>query len=289
MYAVAGVSGQTGAATARALLAQKLPLRVIVRDAKKGKVWADKGAEVAIADIDNANALAAALNGATSAYLLNPPAYGAENPFDIAERRADVFARAILGSDVARVVVLSSISAHLPAGNGIIRTNHILEKRLGDLAKPATFLRPGYFFENWGHVLAPARTDGVLPGMLSPLTKAVPMVCVADIGALAARLMQETWIGRRIVELAGPTNTSPETAAAAIAAALGTDVKALAVPREAWAGIFAGGGMSPRTIEAFIEMFDGFNNGTIRFEGGEPRRGATTMATAAKALVADHL
>jgi uncharacterized protein YbjT (DUF2867 family) len=125
--------------------------------------------------------------------------------------------------------------------------------------------------------------------MLSPLSKAVPMVSVADIGALAARLMQETWIGRRIVELAGPTNTSPETAAAAIAAAIGTDVKALAVPREAWAGIFAGGGMSPRTVEAFIEMFDGFNNGTIRFEGGEPRRGPTTMATAAKALVADHL
>lgn len=288
MYVVAGVSGQTGAATARALLAQNLPLRVIVRDAEKGKAWADKGAEVAVADIGNADGLATALNGAASAYLLNPPAYGTENPFDEAKRRADVFARAILGSDVARVVVLSSISAHLPAGNGIIHTNHIFEKRLGDLAKPVTFLRPGYFFENWGHVLAPARADGVLPGMLSPLTKAVPMVCVADIGALAANLMQETWIGRRIVELAGPTNTSPETAAAVIGAALGKDVKALAVPREAWAGIFAGSGMSPRTVEAFVDMFDGFNNGTIRFEGDEPRRGVTTMATAAKALVAEH-
>ncbi len=289
MYVVAGVSGQTGAATARALLAQNLPLRVIVRDAEKGKVWADKGAEVAVADIGNADALATALNGATSAYLLNPPAYGAENPFAEAERRADVFAGAILGSDVARVVVLSSISAHLPAGNGIIHTNHILEKRLSNLVKPVTFLRPGYFFENWGHVLASARADGFLPSMLSPLHRAVPMVAVADIGAVAARLMQETWIGRRIVELAGPTNTSPEAVATAIAVALGTDVKALAVPREAWAGVFAGGGMSPRTVEAFIDMFDGFNNGAIRFEGGEPRRGMTTVSSVAKALVSEHL
>lgn len=289
MYVVAGVSGQTGAATARALLAQNLPVRVIVRDADKGRVWAEKGADVAVADLGDAAALTVALNGASAAYLLNPPAYGANDPFSVAEVRAKIMAQAIAQSDVGKAVVLSSISAHLPDGNGIIHTNHIVERTLGDLAQPITFLRPGYFFENWAHGIDIARDKGILPTMLSPLTRAVPMVAVADIGALAAKLMQETWIGRRVVELAGPTNTAPEMVASLLGQALGKPVKPVAVPRLEWLDIFIGGGMSHRTAQAFVEMFDGFNGGAIRFEGGEPRRGRTSVTEALDALLAtDH-
>lgn len=288
MYVVAGVSGQTGAATANALLAQNLPLRVIVRDAEKGRAWAEKGAEVAVADLSDPGALTAALNGASAAYLLNPPAYGADDPFAAAKARAEVLAQAITASDIGKVVVLSSISAHLPAGNGIIHTNHIVEKGLGDLARPVTFLRPGYFFENWAHGIEIALAEGVLPTMLSPLARAVPMVAVADIGALAARLMQETWIGRRVVELAGPTNTTPEAVASLLGQALGKPVKPVVAPRPKWLDIFTSGGMSARTAQAFAEMFDGFNDGTIRFEGGEPRRGQTTAALALEGLLATH-
>ncbi|ANL69786.1 hypothetical protein AMC84_PD00828 (plasmid) [Rhizobium phaseoli] len=129
--------------------------------------------------------------------------------------------------------------------------------------------------------MAAVRADAVLPTMLSPLTKPIPMVSAVDIGMLAASLMRETWIGRRVVELAGPTNTAPEAVATALGGVLGRSVKAVAVPGQAWTGIFSGSGMSARTVEAFIEMFDGFNNGTIRFEGGEPRRGTTSIVNAA--------
>ena len=289
MYVVAGVSGQTGAATAHALLARNLPLRVIVRDAEKGKAWTEKGADVAVADLGDAAALTTALNGASAAYLLNPPAYGAEDPFSVAEVRAKILAQAISQSDVGKVVVLSSISAHLPEGNGIIHTNHIVERTLGDLSKPVTFLRPGYFFENWAHGIEIARVKGILPTMLAPLTKAVPMVAVADIGSLAAKLMQETWIGRRVVELAGPTNTAPETVASLLGEVLGKPVKPVAVPRLEWLDIFIAGGMSHRTAQAFVKMFDGFNGGAIRFEGGEPRRGRTSITEALGVLLTtDH-
>ena len=49
MFAVAGVNGHTGKVVAETLLAQSVPVRVIVRDAKKGEAWKAKGAEVAIA------------------------------------------------------------------------------------------------------------------------------------------------------------------------------------------------------------------------------------------------
>jgi uncharacterized protein YbjT (DUF2867 family) len=39
MYVVTGATGKVGGATARALLEQRLPVRVIVRDADKGAHW----------------------------------------------------------------------------------------------------------------------------------------------------------------------------------------------------------------------------------------------------------
>lgn len=285
MFVVSGVSGKTGRATADALLAAGLPVRVIVRSADKGRPFAERGAEVAVADLGDVDALKSALDGATAAYLINPPAYGEADPFAIALRLADGFARAIEQSDLARAVVLSSISAHLSAGNGIIHSNHLIEQRLGGLAKPVTFLRPGYFMENWAHVMGPVLSDGVLPSMLD-LDRPFPMVAVADIGALAAKLLTETWIGRRIVELEGPTRVTPVAVANALGEALGRPVKAIAVPREARAGILAASGMSERTASAFVEMYDAFNDGTIRYEGGQPRRGETRLAQSAAALAA---
>jgi NAD(P)H dehydrogenase (quinone) len=44
---------------------------------------------------------------------------------------------------------------------------------------------------------------------LQPLEKPVPMVATADVGRFAAEVLQETWTGRRIFELEGPTRVTP--------------------------------------------------------------------------------
>ena len=72
-YVVAGVSGNTGRVAAQVLLDAGERVRVVVRDAAKGEAWRAKGAEVAVADLGDASALAAALSGAKGAYLLLPP------------------------------------------------------------------------------------------------------------------------------------------------------------------------------------------------------------------------
>src|SRR5262245_15999011 len=73
MYVIAGVTGNTGSVAALTLLAAKQPVRVIVRDAAKGEPWKARGAEVAVASLDDRAALTRALTGATGAYLLLPP------------------------------------------------------------------------------------------------------------------------------------------------------------------------------------------------------------------------
>ena len=68
--------------------------------------------------------------------------------------------------------------------------------------------------ENSRWDVAPAREQGVIPSFLQPLDKPVPMVATADIGKLAAELLQEPWSGHRVVELEGPRRVTPNEIAA---------------------------------------------------------------------------
>jgi len=287
MYAIAGVSGQTGAAVADALLAADEKIRVIVRRPEAGAVWAARGAEVAVADLADVAALSAALRGSAGAFLLNPPAYAVADPFAAAVRQGEVFAAAIAASSVPRVVVLSSIGAQHPSGSGIIQTTHSVEQALRATATPVAFLRAAYFVENWANVLPAVRSDGVLPSFLAPLERAFPMVAVADIGAAAAELLRgPAWQARRVVELAGPSEVTPAQVAAAFGQALGHPVSALAVPREQWSGILAAAGFSPRLIEAFVAMYDGILSGHVAAEpGNEHRRGRTPIEDSVRGLL----
>ena len=61
MFVIAGASGNTGKAAAEALLAQKKSVRVIVRDASAAEAWRARGAEAAVADLDDVAALTSAL------------------------------------------------------------------------------------------------------------------------------------------------------------------------------------------------------------------------------------
>jgi uncharacterized protein YbjT (DUF2867 family) len=287
MYAVAGVTGQTGAAVARALLVQGAKVRVIVRRAEAGAAWKALGADVALADLADAHALAAALRGAQGAYLLNPPSYVAADPFADAAAVGAALAAAIEASAVPRTVVLSSVAAQVPVGTGIIGTAHRVEQALAGVRSPLALLRASYFFENWLHVLQPVRESGVLPSFLHPVTRKLPMTPVADIGAAAASLLLgPTWQGKRTFELAS-FEASTADVANAFAAVLGKPVAPLAVPRDQWAGSIAANGFSPAVTAAFVGMYDGFNDGTVTTAAqSQPLHGTTTLAAAARALLA---
>ena len=133
--------------------------------------------------------------------------------------------------------------------------------------------------------LAPAREHGVIPSFLQPLDKPVPMAATADIGRVAAELLQETWKGHRVVELESPQRVTPNEIAATFVDLLGIPVRMEAVQRDTWETLFRSQGMknpAPR-----IRMLDGFNEGWIEFESGQPgsRKGQVALKTVVKSLV----
>ena len=211
MYAVAGVTGNTGAYVAQALLEKNADLRVIVRDAAKGESWKEKGADIALADLSDREALTKALTGVKGAYLLLPPHPTEDRILEKFEQLAKGLRAAADAAGTPDLVLLSSVGAHLPSGTGPIQSLAKLEQVFADYSGNVTFLRPCYFMENFAQLLHPITQDGVLPSMLQPLDRQISMVSVRDIGEEAARLLMEGGKGHQVVELRRSRQLFPAT------------------------------------------------------------------------------
>ncbi|MDP1922066.1 MAG: NmrA family NAD(P)-binding protein [Myxococcales bacterium] len=285
MFAIAGVSGHTGAVVADTLLSKGQKVRVIVRSAEKGAVWQKKGAEVAIADLGDVAALTRALTGVTGAYLLSPPNFAAAD--FIADRTALIgnMAKAITASGLKNLVFLSSVAAQHPAGTGPIVTAHRAEQAFGKLAPSVTFIRASYFLENYGSVIPVAKAQGVLPNF-GPVDVKFPQVCTKDIGEAVVQALLKPADGMRVVELAGKEDWSVQDVAAALSSLLGKPVQAVAAPVEAAKAGLMQNGVPESMATLYAEMYAGMGKGLIMFEKpGSLTRGTTALVDALRPLV----
>ena len=278
MYAITGITGKVGGAAAHALLAAGQPVRAVLRDLDKAKYWSGLGCEVAIAEMEDAQALTAAFTGATGVFILPPSIFDPEPGFPEAKAVILAVHRALTAARPGRVVCLSTIGAQATQPN-LLTQRTLMEQSLSTLSCPVAFLRPGWFMENSQWDIVQAKKDGVISCFLQPLDKAIPMVATADVGRVAAELLQETWAGKRVVELEGPQRVTQNEIASVLSRLLDRPVRAEAVPREKWGAIFKSQGM--RDPIPRIQMLDGFNEGWIRFEGpAMPVRGTVSLADA---------
>ncbi|MCH4547433.1 NmrA family NAD(P)-binding protein [Rhizobium changzhiense] len=282
MFAVTGITGQVGAVVGAKLLERGLPLRAVMRNEEKAGSWRERGAEIAIAEMTDAAALAAGFADVEAVFLLIPPTFDPAPGFPQVKLVIEALKRALVKAAPRKVVCLSTIGAQAKEENLLTQLG-LVEQALSELSMPVTFLR-AWFMENSAWDVAAAR-DGVMPSFLQPLDKPVPMVAVRDVGTVAAEMLQEKWTGKRIVELEGPYRITPLQMAEAFSTVLSRPVRAEKIERDAWEGMFRSQGMqNPRPR---MRMLDGFNEGWIEFEAGEAAslKGETTFKTAICALV----
>jgi uncharacterized protein YbjT (DUF2867 family) len=269
MYAITGITGKVGGEVARTLSKAGCAVRAVVRDPRKGAVWADRGCDVAVADMSDVVALTTAFSGARGVFVLLPPVFDPSPDFPETRATVGALRQALQNARPAKVVCISTIGAQAKRENLLTQLS-IMEQALGDLPIPITFLRPAWFMENCSWDVAAARDKAVISSFLQPLDKPVPMVATADIGRVAAELLQENSSGPQVVELEGPARVSPNQIAAAFAEIIGHPVRAEAVPRQTWEQLFKS--QSMKHPEPRMRMLDGFNEGWIEFEHGESKR-----------------
>jgi NAD(P)H dehydrogenase (quinone) len=283
MYAITGISGQVGSAVARSLLAARQPVRAVVRDLNKGARWLRLGAELAVADLSDTEALVDAFSGVDGVFILLPPVFDPAPGFAESQALIDSLRVALERARPRKVVALSTIGADAARPN-LLTVLRRMEQSFASLALPVTFLRAAWFMENAAWDL-PAAASGVIHSFLQPLDRRIAMISTEDLGRTAAALLREGFTGHRIVELESARRVSPNDVAAAFEEALHHPVRAQVVPRDQWEGLFRAQGMRyplPR-----MQMIDGFNEGWIDFTGenSDARKGAIDINQAIRAMV----
>ena len=194
------------------LAVRRQRVRAVVRDANKGSVLDDLGCEVAIAEMEDAEALTRAFMGVTVSSScprrssIRHPGSGGQG------RHLRGASRARYDSSGQGGLCRRSASGR--AASNLLSQLSLMEEALSTLPLPVTFLRPAWFMENLSWDVAQARNEGVISSFLQPLDKAMPMVATADVGRVAAELLLQDldWQARRRAR--GPPPGEPERIAA---------------------------------------------------------------------------
>jgi NAD(P)H dehydrogenase (quinone) len=224
---VTGATGRTGAMVVSELLKAGYPVRALVRreDARAAAMRA-RGVEIAVADIADAERVAAAMRGVQRAYWLPP--------YDPAMLTgAAVFATAAREARLEAIVSLSQWLAS-PTHPAFLTRHHWLADRifatLPDIA--LTFVNPGLFADSpYLDTIGMAAHLGLMPWMFGDTLTAPPSV--DDIARVAAAaLMDPQKHTGRTYRPTGPTLLSGGDMAAILSRVF--DRKVRPVPTPLW-------------------------------------------------------
>lgn len=253
MFVVAGATGKVGSKVVDALIAAGKPVRAVVRDAQKGAALQARGAEVAVASLDDARALARALDGADGFFAILPEDPTSERFHEGRAQMADAIASAVSESRVPHVVFLSTVAASLSEGNGPARDLHYAENALRATGALVTVARSSYFQENVAMALAPARMDGIYRCFLPSADASFPTAATKDVAAFVARSLLAPPPRSTIVDLIGPAYTTRQLAER-LGAVLGKSLRVVEIPPPAQIDVLLGAGLSRAFAEALAEM-----------------------------------
>jgi uncharacterized protein YbjT (DUF2867 family) len=253
--AVTGATGHVGGAVARALSAEDVPTRLVVRDPARAPQL--PGAEVAVAAYGDTDALARAFEGADALLLVS----AAEHADRLGQHRSAVEAAARAG--VPHVVYTSFARAAPDAVFTLARDHWATEQALVDAGIVTTALRNSFyadvlpsFFEG-GAVRGPAG-DGRIA--------AVARRDVAD--AAVAVLLHPSLAGRPWV-LTGPEALSFDEVAAQLSAVVGAPLRYERETVEQAYASRAHHGVEPFQLDAWVSTYTAIAAGEVEDVTGD--------------------
>jgi uncharacterized protein YbjT (DUF2867 family) len=228
---VTGATGKQGGATARRLLADGRPVRVLVRDpaAPAAAALAAAGAELVRGDFDDPASLPPALDGVGAVFGIPPVAISPAGPQagpELTRGRALIDAAAAAGIEqiVFSTVASASVTSTGPTGSA---GKALIERYLRDHVARPTVLRPVRFMTNYlsaGVMGIDGISGGVNRHLFSP-HEPMQVIALEDVAEFAALAFADpARFAGRTLELAGDEPT-PVEAAAAISEATGIPVR----------------------------------------------------------------
>jgi len=242
---VTGATGTTGSAVLERLLARGVGARVMVRRETDVARFAALGADVAVADFDDASACAAALAGVGRVYLVTPSS-------EHAETQQSRFAELAAEAGVERLVTLSHLGADESSPVRFLQWHAAVERHIRELGVGYTFLRPNLFFQG---VLAFAGTIASEGRFFAPIGDAlVSAVDVRDIAAVAAAALTESGHDEKPYTITGPAAVTHDEIADALSIATGRSITFVDVAPDAFRDSLDGV-LPPWQLDGLVEDY----------------------------------
>lgn len=153
MHLITGATGRTGGAAALELARRKLPVRALVRNADKAAKLAAAGVELALGDVADPKALAAAMQGVSKVLVCLP---NSEQQLKLEKTITD----SAIAAGAAHILKISSMEALPEMHNPVHQTHYQSEQYIKHSGKAWTMIRPSFYMQNFLGSGATIKKDG---------------------------------------------------------------------------------------------------------------------------------
>ncbi|MFJ1767291.1 SDR family oxidoreductase [Amycolatopsis sp. NPDC088138] len=280
MIVVTGATGHLGRLVVDGLLDRNSQVVAAVRDPRKADDLAARGAQVREADYDRPETLATAFAGAEKVLLISSSTPGQR----LAQHEAVVKAAQEAG---VRHLVYTSVLAADTTKLFVAPDHKATEQLIRDAGIPFTFLRNGWYTENYAQTVQQALATGSFTGSAGDARLgAVPRADFAD--AAVAVLTGDGHAGKTY-ELAGDTPFGYAEFAAAISEAAGKPVTYQDVSPAQHRELLVAAGLPEPVADMLVDADRGIRDGELATTTGDLSaligRPTTPPADAVAALV----
>ncbi|GJF28336.1 NAD(P)-dependent oxidoreductase [Kitasatospora sp. NE20-6] len=261
MIVVTAATGQLGRLVVEGLLA-RVPaedLAVAVRSPEKAAAWAARGVEVREADYSRPGTLATAFRAGDTVLLISGSEVGAR----VAQHTAVVDAAAAAGA--ARIVYTGVLGGD-EAGFDLAAEHKATEAAVLASGLPYTFLRNGWYTENYTDQAAGAVERGVVLG--SSGDGPVASATRADYAAAAVAVLTGEGHENRAYELSGDEAWTQSAYAAELAAQSGRPVAYVDVTPQEHRAALVGAGLPEGFADILVDVDAAIGRGELARDRG---------------------
>jgi uncharacterized protein YbjT (DUF2867 family) len=250
---ISGATGTVGREVVRLLSGRGARFRAMVRPAQAERARQMLGdANLALADFDDPDSIARALEGVERAFLLTPSSERAEQQqigfVDLARRHG-----------VGRVVKLSQYAAEPGSPVRFLRYHAAVERAIRDSGLSFVFLRPNLFMQGLLAFRDTIASKGAF--FAAAGDAAVSAIDTRDIAEVAAAALLEPGHDGATYDLTGPEALTHAQMASRLASALGRPVEFVDIPPQAMRDALSGIGFPAWQADGLLEDYAHYRRG----------------------------
>ncbi|MFD9961089.1 NAD(P)H-binding protein [Amycolatopsis sp. NPDC058986] len=262
-------------------------LRVIARDPARLPDGVRERVEVITGSHGDTEVVDRAFEGADAVFWLVPPD-SSLTPADGWSGFTRPAVKALAAHGVGHVVGVSALGRGTPVADraGLVTASLAMDDLIAETGVAYRALANPSFFENLLEEVDSIREKGVFVDVVDADRKA-PLVAVADIAAVAARLLLDrSWTGVDDVPVLGPRDLSPNDLARIMTEQLGRPVRYEREPIEDMRTTLVGYGLNETFVQGIADMKQAKDNG---LDAGVTRTADTASPTTFEQWCAETL